>query len=130
MMRSLLWVDCSAGILAGAVALSFSEWLSQLYALPVSLVVAMGIANLAYGTYSLSLARRASRPRARIVSLALANASWAVLCGVTAVAVAESASRWGLAHLIVECAVVGGLAGLEWRHRERLLNSRRPVDKS
>ena len=123
MVRSLLWVDCSAGILAGAVVLSFSGWLSQLYALPVSLLVAMGIANVAYGTFSLSLALRTFRPRAQIEFLALANASWAALCGFTAVVVAERASRWGLAHLIVECALVGGLAGLEWRHRERLVLS-------
>ena len=120
MVRSLLWVDCSVGMLVGAVVLSFSGWLSRLYALPVSLLVAMSIANIAYGTFSLSLARRKFRPLARILFLALANASWAAMCGFTAVVVAESASRWGLAHLIVESAFVGGLAGLEWRHRERL----------
>ncbi|MDP1858818.1 MAG: hypothetical protein Q8K82_09110 [Gemmatimonadaceae bacterium] len=48
MVRSLLWVDCCAGMLAGAVVLSFSGWLSQLYALPESLLVAMGIANVTY----------------------------------------------------------------------------------
>ena len=38
MVRSLLWVDCSVGMLVGAVVLSFSGWLSRLYALPVSLL--------------------------------------------------------------------------------------------
>ena len=44
----------------------------------------MGLANLAYGTFSFSLARRAVRPRALLQLLASANIAWGVLCAVAA----------------------------------------------
>ncbi|MBK7600251.1 MAG: hypothetical protein IPJ07_17720 [Acidobacteria bacterium] len=119
--RSLLWIDCSAGLLNGALTLAFSGWLSRLYALPVDLLIVMGVANVAYGTFSFSLARRGVRPRALIVLLVVANALWAVLCGLTAIIVASNASRFGVAQLLVEGSLVGGLAALEWRNRELLL---------
>lgn len=119
--RSLLWIDCSAGLLNGVLTLAFSGWLSRLYALPVDLLIVMGVANVAYGTFSFSLARRGVRPRALIVLLVVANALWAVLCGLTAIIVASNASRFGVAQLLVEGSLVGGLAALEWRNRELLL---------
>ncbi|MBK9708652.1 MAG: hypothetical protein IPO77_17100 [Acidobacteria bacterium] len=51
----------------------------------------------------------------------MANALWAVLCGLTAIIVASNASRFGVAQLLVEGSLVGGLAALEWRNRELLL---------
>jgi hypothetical protein len=122
-MRDLLWVDCGAALLAGVVVLLLSSWLSQLYAMPRELLVGMGVANLAYGTYSLSLARRARRPRSLLVLLVVANATWAALCGLAAVRLAGTASAFGLAHLVGEGLFVGGLAALEWRRRERLLTA-------
>jgi hypothetical protein len=122
-MRDLLWVDCGAALLAGLVVLLLSSWLSQLYALPHGFVVGMGVVNLAYGTYSLSLARRARRPRSLLVLLVVANATWAALCGLAAVRLAGTASAFGLAHLVGEGLFVGGLAVLEWRRRERLLTA-------
>jgi hypothetical protein len=101
--------------------LSLSAWLSQLYGLPRGLLVAMGVANLGYGAFSFSLARRARRPRSLIVLLVVANATWAGLCGLAAVRFAGPASAFGLAHLVGEGLFVGGLAGLEWRQRTRLL---------
>jgi hypothetical protein len=122
-MRDLLWVDCGAALLAGVAVLLLSSWLSQLYAMPRELLVGMGVANLAYGTYSLSLARRARRPRSLLVLLVVANATWAALCGLAAVRLAGTASAFGLAHLVGEGLFVGGLAALEWRRRERLLTA-------
>lgn len=80
----------------------------------------MGMANLAYGTYSGALARRARRPRGLLLVLVFGNATWAVLCGLAAVVLADTASAFGLAHLVGEALFVGGLATLEWRERERL----------
>jgi hypothetical protein len=121
LLRKLLWVDCSAAALAGVAVVSTSAWLSRLYAVPQGLLVAMGVANLVYGTFSFSLAQRARRPRALIVLLVAANAAWAALCGVAAVLLAGSASGFGLAHFIAEGLFVGALAALEWTQRERLL---------
>jgi len=121
LIPSLLWIDCGAGLTVGIFVLSLADWLSRLYALPVALVVAMGVANVAYGTFSFSLARRATRPRALLHLLVVANATWAVLCGVTAIAVSSYASPLGVAQLVLEGLFVGGLAALEWRHRASLL---------
>lgn len=121
LLRNLLWIDSGAALLAGVVVLALSGWLSELYALPRTLLIVMGAANLAYGTYSGALARRARRPRGLLVLLVAANATWAGLCVLAALALADTASAFGLAHLIGEGLFVGGLAGLEWRERERLL---------
>lgn len=121
LLRKLLWVDCGAAFLAGVAMLFLSAWLSRLYALPEGLLVAMGVVNLGYGAFSFSLARRARRPRPLIVLLVVANATWAGLCGLAAVLLAGPASAFGVAHLVGEGLFVGGLAGLEWSQRERLL---------
>jgi hypothetical protein len=122
-LRHLLWIDSGAGLGAGLVVLALSGWLSEVYALPRALLLGMGAANLAYGTYSGALARRARRPPGLILLLVVANAAWAVLCGVMAVRLAHSASVFGVAHLAGEGLFVGGLAALEWRERERLRRS-------
>ena len=122
-LRLLLWVDSGAGLLAGVTVLSLSGWLSELYALPRPLLVGMGAANVAYGAYSGSLARRAHRPLALLTVLVVANATWAGLCALAAVRLAGTASAFGLAHLIGEGLFVGGLAALEWRQRERLVRA-------
>ena len=121
MVRHLLWIDSGAGLLAGAVVLALSPWLGELYALPRQLLTAMGVANLAYGTYSGALARRARRPYIMVVLLVAANATWAGLCALLAVRFADTASAFGLAHLIGEGLFVGSLAAVEWRVRARLL---------
>ena len=121
--RDLLHFDSAAGLAAGAFALALSGPLSALYALPRPLLLGMGAANLAYGTFSGTLARRARRPRALVHLLVAANAAWAALCWAAAVALAGRASAFGLAQLGGEGAFVGGLALLEWRRRERLLRA-------
>ena len=113
-LRTLLWIDCGAALLAGVVVSLLSRWLSDLYAMPRGLIVAMALANLAYGTFSLSLARRASAPRSLIVLLVVANGAWAGGCALAAVLLAGTASAFGLAHLVGESLFVGGLAWLEW----------------
>jgi len=120
MLRHLLWIDSGAGLLAGMGMLAFSGWLSELYALPRALLVAMGVANLMYGTYSGMLARRSRRPMGLIVLLATANGTWAILCGLAAAYFARRGSGFALAHFVAEGVFVGILAVLEWRGREQL----------
>ena len=124
--RHLLWVDCGAALLAGTLVLALSGWLSELYALPRAFLLGMGAANVGYGAFSGSLARRDSRPPALIVLLVVANAAWAGLCALAAVGLATTASAFGLAHLVGEGVFVGTLAALEWRDRERLARPGRP----
>lgn len=86
--------------------LAFTAWLSELSALPIRRLIVMGVANVAYGTFAFSLARRRVRPRGLIVLLVAANALWAGLCAVTAILVASNASTWGVAQLLVEGVLV------------------------
>lgn len=126
MTRSLLWIDAAAGLTVGVLVLAASPWLSRLYALPLAFVIVMGLANLGYGTYSLTLARATPRSRTRLLVLIAGNALWAALCVVAAVIVAGRATWFGLATLVFEGGFVGGLAFLEWRHRNIPLEASPP----
>ncbi|MFI8747539.1 hypothetical protein ACIGKL_20550 [Pseudomonas sp. NPDC077186] len=119
-MRYLLWLDGAAAALAGALLLTCRHWLSELQALPLALLTLIGLVNLLYAAYSLSLARRRWRPRTLIVLLVLGNLAWAAACLGLAASFVGSASPWGLAYLVGEALFVALLAGLEWRWRERL----------
>lgn len=82
--KSLLWIDCIGGLAVGAFVLAFSEWLSALYGFPAGVVLVMGAANLVYGSFSFSLARRAVRPRQQLRLLSVANIAWGVACAMGA----------------------------------------------
>ena len=121
-IRGLLWIDCIAGALAGVLVLLFSEWLSRLYSLPPKILYFMGLVNLLYATYSLSLAKRRTRPRALITLLAMANGAWAFVCLGLATHFFETATFLGIGLLVGEAIFVGGLACLEWKWRDQLLS--------
>lgn len=92
-----------------------SGWLSSLHAL----VLSMGAANLLSASCSFTLAERRCAQRALINVLVFANAAYTVACLSLAAGFAGSASLFRIGHLFVEAIFVGGLAGLEWRWRER-----------
>ena len=122
-LQRLLWVDCTAGALVGVAVLALNEWLSHLFALPREVLFFTGAANLLYASFSFSLAVRAVRPMSLIKLLVFANLSWTIVCFGLAVLFWEQASVFGLAHLMGEGVFVGGLAGLEWSQRNRLLTA-------
>lgn len=119
----LLWVDCVGAALAGLAMVTQYRWLSRLYALPVQFVVGVGLVNLAYGAFSFSLAMRRNRPQGLITLLVAANATWASICLLMVAIVADQASPFGIAAMVLEGAYVGGLARAEWVHRSRLLTA-------
>lgn len=119
--RNLLWVDCTAGAVVGALVLLLSGWLSGLYGLPRGVFLFTGAANLAYASFSFSLAVRSKRPLPLIVLLVAANLAWAAVMVYLAALFRTTASPLGLAHLIGEALFVGGLGLLEWRWRNLLL---------
>jgi len=119
--RHLLWVDGLGAMVAGTTMVVLSSLLSEWYRLPRDLLLLIGWVNLAYASYSLTLARRSRRPQALILLLVLANLTWAVFfCLRWAVVYSETASFFGLAHLVGEALYVGGLGCLEWRWRDVL----------
>lgn len=120
--KNLLWVDCTAALVAGAAVLLLRGWLANLYALPENLVLIIGVVNVAYGAFSFSLAvARHHRPKFLIYALVFANLSWAATCFVIGAAYLRTASIFGLGHLIGEGVFVGALALLEWRARKQLV---------
>jgi hypothetical protein len=121
--RRILWVDGLAALVAGTVVLLISGWLSAWYRLPKELLLVVGGVNLGYASYSLSLAARSIRPAKLIVLLVVANLLWAIVCLILAVLYSDTASLFGLAHLVGEGLFVGGLACLEWRWRNLLLTA-------
>ena len=118
--RKLLWVDCTAGAVAGVAVLTTRGWLSEWHQLPEDFLRLTGWVNLAYGSYSFSLAMLSRRPKPLLLLLIVANLTWAVFCWRWAVVYSATASPLGLTHLVGEGLFVGGLGCLEWRWRELL----------
>ncbi len=124
-MKHLLWIDCAAGALAGVAMLLLVDWLTSLYGMPTDLLVFIGIANVLYASYSLSLAIRRTRTPLLLNALIVANSVWALLCVGLAVRWAGTATLFGMAHLLAEALFVGRLASLEWKWRGLLLGPSR-----
>ena len=116
----LLWVDGGAGFSAGILMLALNSWLSALHNLPSGLLLFIGIANVVYGMYSLTLASRSRRPAGAIWLLITANSLWVIHCLVQVMYWWEGISIWGILHLGGEGIIVGTLAFLEWRWRHLL----------
>ncbi len=119
-LRSLLWLDGGGGLLVGVLMLALSTWLQPLFRLPEPVYFTITAANLAYGTFGLFLASRKQRSRGLVVTLAVANALWGVLCVVGVILLADRASVFGLFHIASEGAFVFWLAQAEWRNRALL----------
>lgn len=112
-LQRLLWVDCSAGALVGALVLALSGPLSAFTGLPRAALLFTGAANVLYATYSFSLAVRAGRARWQVRALVAANLAWVPVCLGLAAAFWAEATVFGRLHLDGEAAFVGGLALLE-----------------
>lgn len=115
--RRILWVDGIAGLLVGTLLLLAANWLDELYNISRELLTFIAIVNLAYGTYSFSLAIRKKRPLILITILVIANLAWSVNCLRLIFLLRDSASIFGLIQLAAEAIFVGGLAIIEWRYK-------------
>ena len=117
--RALLWFDGGAGAIVGTLVLVFRGWLAALQGFPGNLVLFMGLANLAYAAYSTTLAARATggrRPsRGALWCLVIANAGWALVCGVILASTWAFATPFGRALVTFEGLFVGSLAFVEYR---------------
>jgi hypothetical protein len=126
----LLRIDSFGGLSVGFIMLLLSHWLASWYGLSRGFILFIAIVNLAYGCYSFSLFIRLKRPLSLIVLLVIANLVWAVFCMLWAVIFAQTASFFGIAHLLAEALFVGGLAYLEWRYRDFLLTNPSRLEKT
>ena len=122
LISGLLWIDCIAAALAGTLMVALGDRLADLYAMPHAWLRLIGAINLLYACLSGSLALRDRRPVRWIAALSIANGVWSVACVGIAVAMAGTATPFGMTHLLGEGVFVGCLAVLEWRWRNRLAN--------
>lgn len=122
-MRNLLWIDCAAGAIAGTIVLALGRLISEVYGLPLALVLFIGTVNLIYACYSFALATAAHRRKFLINLLVAANLAWALVCVALAVAFAGTATPIGVGLLLGEAVFVGVLAFFEWRYRDQLLST-------
>jgi len=118
--KHILWVDCLGALLTGILLAALSGYIAPIYNLPQSWVIAHACVHLAYGSFSLSLAVRRTRPIGLISTLAIANAAWAVLCIIFAARMVEGDSVLAAAHFLIEGIYVGTLGFIEWNRRENL----------
>ena len=119
--RRLVWGDSFGGLVAGTIGWVVSGWLSSFYGLPVTLMRVIATVNLLYGMYSLVLALSPVRSRKRVLFLIGSNFFWVGVCSVLAVVYWPTANVFGVGHLIVEGAIVGAIACVEWRYRDLMI---------
>lgn len=116
--RTLLWLDGGAGVTVGILVLVFTEWLAELQGFSLRLVLFMGLANLVYGSYSTTLAVRATSGRApsprSVAWLVAANGAWALICVVIVASTWSSATLLGRTLATFEGLFVGSLAFAEY----------------
>ena len=118
--RNILRIDGSAGFITGVIMWLLSDVLVALYQIPPWLFTINIMANLIYGIGASLLASWQHRPHGAVVALSVANLLWAVLCIVTAMVIAPTASIFGIGHFVGEGLFVGTLGVLEWRWRHAL----------
>ena len=117
-IRTLLWFDCIAAGVAGVAMLALSGPLVPVFGVPRAALVSTAVVNLAYGTFSYSLARQPAAPARRVRALVVANFTWAGVCVGLAANFAGPGSWLGACYLLGEGLFVGVLAAVEakaWR---------------
>lgn len=118
---AILWLDSLGALLAGAVVMLFSSQLSRWEGLPQQVVAFLGIANLAYGGYSLCVTLSRPRRLGLIRALAVGNMAWLFVCLSIAISFRDTVTSFGLFHLLGEGIYVAGLGFTEWRWQRSLV---------
>ena len=116
----ILWIDWIGAAVVGVATISLRDWLSEVGGLPRDVLLTVGLANLAYAAFSLSLSLRPTRSMRLIGILVGANLAWSVVCLGLLLGHWSTVNALAVLHLGGEALYVGVLAMLEWRGRERL----------
>jgi hypothetical protein len=127
----ILWVDWMGAALVGVTVVMIHPWLARLYSLPDSLILALGIVNLAYGSYSFTLCMfQQFRTKYGVYCLIFANVAWLFVCIGLCIAYSRHANLIGMAQLLGEGVYVAALGVVEWSVRDSLIMPpvRRQVD--
>ena len=119
-IRRIFWIDGLGALAAGTCLLVFRRFFGGLYELPLDLITALGLVNLAYSAFALTVAAQKPRRLAWIAGLAMANSLWALVCALLLIRFAGDATFFGLGHFLLEGAWVAALGTVEWRNRHAL----------
>ncbi len=119
--RHLIRIDGTAGLCVGIPVLLLADRLASLFGVPVWLIVVNGMANLAYGTFSTTLASFPSRSIYLVSALSIANMVWAIICFTVGLNLVSTASFLAVGNAFFEGLFVGSLGVLEWRWRHQLV---------
>lgn len=115
----ILALDGVGGLVVGALLLVFLRPVAAFYGLSLGVAAFVAAANVAYGSYSSSLAYRAfhGKPPSRraVDAIIVANATWTLVCGSLLVATWGQAGVFGQLHIGAEGLYVLVLAGVEAR---------------
>ena len=114
---NVLHVDGSAGLAVGLVLFALAEWVSELYRLPLNVILFLASANILYGCYALALALSNQRSLMAIKVLSTANSVWVVICVAIVVLYVQTLSPVGFLFIGGEALFVGVLAVYEWKNR-------------
>ncbi len=123
-LRRILWIDGIGALAAGTCLLVFRGFFEGLYDLPLNLITVLGLVNLAYAAFALTLAAQRSRRLAWVISLSMANYFWALVCALLLIRFGGDATWFGLAHFVLEGTWVAALGTVEWRNRRQLAGQR------
>lgn len=115
LLRKLLWVDALLGGVTAGIGLAFSAVLARWLGLSTTFVTAVAVVNLLYALLAFSLARKAPLPIKLVRTLINANWAWAAVSVLLLMFHLKQSTALGLAFLVLQIPVVGGLAYIEGR---------------
>ena len=114
---NVLHIDGSAGLAVGLALFAFDGWVSELYHLPLNIILFLASVNTIYGCYALALALSRKKSLMSIKVLSIANSVWVIICAAIIILYAHTTSPIGVFFICGEALFVGMLAVYEWKNR-------------
>lgn len=112
-LRAVLWADAASGAATALLHFAVPGLLGRWLGLAPALLLASGLALLAYVALAGWLATRALPPRGGVLALAIGNIGWAIGC-VALLFAGVAGTALGQAYLVVLAVAVGLLGELQW----------------
>lgn len=113
-LRTVLWVDGLTGLASGAMQLTASQWLGDLYGLPATLIQLSAGLVLVFVALIAALLVRPEPSAWGLRMLVLGNGLW-VVASVAVAEYVQTITTVGLAYVLLQAGFVGLLAYLQGR---------------
>lgn len=115
LLRKILWVDALMGGVTAATGLVFPAFLAHLLGLSTAFIAAIALVNLLYALFAFSLTQQVPLRIKWVKTLINANWTWAAISVLLLFLHMTQATGLGLAFLVLQIPVVGGVAYVESR---------------